>query len=266
MVKTPVPAHGLSPRAEKTIRRLSSVTVIILAVGAAILSFSGLQSLAVQHGFDPRLAWLMPVIVDGMVLTGSLGVVASGLVGARTWYHWMLTAFGVAISVWGNVQASPADTVSQMVHAIPPLTFALSVEGMLRIYRASAHAALHREHQTAAAEDRRLDRELRTAERMARLQTVTSGGAAPVAPVPAPVSAPAPGRTPRPPRPAGTGTGTGTARVRVAAFLQERPDASGGMVARELGLDPSYTRKLVKELRGTAAGLRGEGGPAPATS
>lgn len=238
------PIQGLSPKTETAIRRLSTVTVFILAAAAAVLSFQGLQTLAVKSGFDPMLAWLLPVIVDGMVLTGSLGVVAASLVGIKTWYPWTLTITGVIISVWGNVASAPDDYVSKAVHAIAPLTFALSVEGMLRIYRASAHATAQREAKVLIAEEKRLEREEKAAERAARLQHLTNGN------LPASITvqtAPPVQGSAKPVNYANNGEPT--ARERITEYLIQHPEATGGEVARALTLDPSYTRKLIREIK-----------------
>jgi hypothetical protein len=236
--------HGLSPRAERALRVLSTGTVLILAVSAAILSFSGLQDLATTAGINPTIAWLLPVIIDGMVLTGSLGVIAAGMVGLSTWYPWTLTILGVILSVWGNVASAPNNLVAQIVHAIAPLTFALSIEGMLRIYRAGATATLQREQAAAAAEDLRIEREERRADRLAKAQaaaltvtppqglTTLSG---------APAHAPA--------TPVASATTGETARERINSYLETHPNDSAGAVARALGLDPSYTRKIVRAVR-----------------
>lgn len=241
------PIQGLSSRAEKTVRRLSTVTVFILAAGAAVLSFSGLQTLAINAGFDPKVAWLLPVIVDGMVLTGSLGVVAANLVGISTWYPWTLTMAGVILSVWGNVASAPPDLTSQAVHAIAPLTFALSVEGMLRIYRASAHATAQREAKAILAEEKRLEREEKAAERAAKLAlTKTNINTAPKTEPTYNLQ----NVQPKTVKTFNNTTGQPTAREKILEYLQSNPNASGGQVARDLNLDPSYTRKLIRDIRG----------------
>jgi hypothetical protein len=268
MANLPSPAMGLSPRAEKVVRNLSTSAVIALALGGAILSYSGLYQLAVNNGFDPRVAWLMPLVIDGMVLTGSLGAVASSLAGLRAFYPWMLTYLGVIISVWGNVAAADPNPTAQLVHAIPPITFALSVEGLLRIYRAGAVSTHQREVEAAQAELRRLEREERAAERAARQQLAQTLAPRP-APRPAPAIAPQAtgvnvesGELVMPQHPLVDGSASadpaptapgGTARERIQRYLQAHPNASGGEVARALQTDPSYTRKLVKAIRGEAA-------------
>lgn len=244
-------AHGLTVRAEKVIQRLTAFAVLTLAVSAAILSFSGLQKLAIDAGFDPSIAWLFPVIVDGMVLTGSLGVIAAGLVGLKTWYEWMLTILGVGISVAGNIASAPQNLTAQLVHAIAPVTFALSIEGMLRIYRASAAAQAQRELAAVASEERKAEREARAEERALKRQmaaatqpkvepaknAVTTSPVAPAAKPAIQASEPA----------------EGTARSRIKAYLAQSPEATAGQVARELGTDPSYTRKIVRDLKERSA-------------
>lgn len=44
----------------------------VVAAAAAVLSFAALRDLARQCGFDPRLAWLLPVVVDAGAAAGSL--------------------------------------------------------------------------------------------------------------------------------------------------------------------------------------------------
>lgn len=44
----------------------------VVAAAAAVLSFAALRDLARQCGFDPRLAWLLPVVVDAGAAAGSM--------------------------------------------------------------------------------------------------------------------------------------------------------------------------------------------------
>lgn len=249
MPKASRPAHGLTLRAEKFIQRLTGFAVLTLAISAAVLSFSGLQKLAVDSGFDPTIAWLFPVIVDGMVLTGSLGVIAAGLVGLRTWFEWMLTILGVAISVAGNIAAAPNNLTAQLVHAIAPVTFALSIEGMLRIYRASAAAAAQREAALLATEERKAERESKAAERAAQKEIAAARALASLGSmnvVAEKTGATTPVTTPT--RSTSPSAGS-SARDRISAYLESSPEATAGQISRELGTDPSYTRKIVRDFK-----------------
>ncbi|GAA1858178.1 hypothetical protein GCM10009836_42950 [Pseudonocardia ailaonensis] len=44
----------------------------VVAAAAAVLSFAALRDLARLCGFDPRLAWLLPVVVDAGAAAGSM--------------------------------------------------------------------------------------------------------------------------------------------------------------------------------------------------
>jgi hypothetical protein len=44
----------------------------VVAMAAAVLSFAALRDLALACGFSPRLAWLLPVVVDAGAAAGSL--------------------------------------------------------------------------------------------------------------------------------------------------------------------------------------------------
>lgn len=191
MTPTAQAPFGLSLTGAQRIRRITIVTVFLLAVAAAVLSFAGLQQLAIEAGYSPELAWLLPLVIDGLVITGSLGVVASSLVGVSTWYPWLLTMLGVVASVAGNVAVANDDFMSRAVHATPPLALALAVEGLIRIYRVGAVALVrgasppagmdaHEQPTAAVAEE-----DAKATSMQAVLQTEAPAAAARVEDVPA---------------------------------------------------------------------------------
>lgn len=246
------PVVGLTPRAAQRIRRISVATVVMLAAGAAVLSFAGLRELALQAGFPPELAWMFPLIVDGLVLAGSLGVISAALAGVRTTYFWFLTLLGVFISVVGNIASAPEDFLSQSVHAAPPLIFALSVEGLLKVYR---HAVTHKPDVGSGTASRTDVLDGGTPSRVDAPPAVDAGAdldvnvgnvredrsSAPAVRQPAPVS-----------RSKSAAAGTDkkkTARDRLAELLASDPEISGAQAARQLGIDASHARRLLRELR-----------------
>jgi hypothetical protein len=253
---------GLSPRNERIIRRLSTVTVLILAIAAAILSFNGVQHLALTSGFSKSLAWLLPIILDGMVITGSLGVISASLVGISPWYPWLLTIIGVASSIAGNVAAAPHNFTARLVHAAGPAVFALSVEGLLRIYRVSAEATIQRETARIAKEEADYEKQLKSEERAERKRERereresqnTQQVNATVLPISSnsgneqtpPLSTSAPkDYTNIQVKPTGS-------RGRIMEYLKnnlEAKDISAGEISRILATDPSLTRKTVREYR-----------------
>jgi len=100
---------------------------VFIAVGAFWLSFTALADLARRSGVAPTQAWAWPLIVDGIIVVGTVAVVA--LAGQRdAWYPWMLLTASAAASVTANaihaVVAADADVppvLAASVAAVPPL-------------------------------------------------------------------------------------------------------------------------------------------------
>ena len=100
---------------------------VFIAVGAFWLSFTALADLARRSGIAATQAWAWPLIVDGIIVVGTVAVVA--LAGQRgAWYPWMLLMIGAAVSVAANsihaVVAADADVLPVLaasVAAVPPL-------------------------------------------------------------------------------------------------------------------------------------------------
>ena len=71
---------------------------VVIAIGAFWLSFTALADLAHRSGIAANQAWAWPLIVDGIIVVGTVSVVA--LAGHRdAWYPWMLLVAGAAASV-----------------------------------------------------------------------------------------------------------------------------------------------------------------------
>jgi len=107
--------------------RTAVVGTVFIAVGAFWLSFTALADLARRSGIAATQAWAWPLIVDGIIVVGTVAVVA--LAGQRgAWYPWMLLILGAAVSVAANsihaVVAADADVpplLAASVAAVPPL-------------------------------------------------------------------------------------------------------------------------------------------------
>lgn len=101
----------------------------VVAAAAAVLSFSALRDLALVCGFDPSLAWLLPIVIDAGAAAGSivwLGEVAPA--SARNYGRALAIAL-LASSVGGNTvghiltafELRPAWWVVVGVSAIAPV-------------------------------------------------------------------------------------------------------------------------------------------------
>lgn len=124
---------------EKTVKRIFTsaiIAMIIVALSSAILSFEGLQSLALASRVPPELAFLFPITVDTTILMGSLAVLLYELFGMKTIFGWFTVLFGTALSVVGNViSVSDGGLTAQVLHGIIPILLCISLESLLRILR-----------------------------------------------------------------------------------------------------------------------------------
>ena len=115
------------PRSGRIAVWTAVVGTVFIAVGAFWLSFTALADLAHASGIAATQAWAWPLIVDGIIVVGTVAVVA--LAGQRgAWYPWMLLMIGAAVSVAANsihaVVAADADVhpvLAASVAAVPPL-------------------------------------------------------------------------------------------------------------------------------------------------
>ena len=96
-------AGGLRGWSHSWVGRTSVAGTTLLAIGGFVLSFAALRDLAVRVGMPADLAWLWPLLIDGMIVESTLAVVALAQRGSRAvWYAWFLLAVGAVVSVGSN--------------------------------------------------------------------------------------------------------------------------------------------------------------------
>lgn len=123
-----------SPRTTRPLSRPVVATgiaaTVLIAAGAFVLSFAALTDLAVMAGISPALAWIWPVIVDGLIVASTVSIVALAGHDRRTMaYPWVLLLGGAFVSTAANAvhailaadgQGVPA-WVSAVVASMPPI-------------------------------------------------------------------------------------------------------------------------------------------------
>jgi hypothetical protein len=99
---------------------------VLLAGGAFSLSFTALKHLAIRSGDEVSQAWEWPLIVDGMIVVATVGVVArAGRPGAG--FMWGLLVFGALVSIAGNARLAAqlptqeSSLIAMGVATIPPI-------------------------------------------------------------------------------------------------------------------------------------------------
>lgn len=140
---------------DRKIYRVASGTTIVIAICAAVLSYSALRELAIASGINGALAYLFPLTLDGLILIGALMVLFAATRGRRSWGGVFLTGLGVVSSVAGNVAVSPNTLTARLVHAAAPVVLFLAVEAvtsLMRKMRNETHSDREREVEMAHPE------------------------------------------------------------------------------------------------------------------
>ena len=72
---------------------------VLIAIGAFVLSFAALTDLAERSGIQSNLAWIWPIIIDGMIVAATVAIVALNGFNRRAMiYPWSLLFFGAITS------------------------------------------------------------------------------------------------------------------------------------------------------------------------
>lgn len=110
---------------------LARVGFLSIAACTFGLSFDAITDVARETGaVDPSLAWIVPLAVDGMIVTATAVLWTESLSG-RGWHMFPLLAIisPAALSMWANIaHASGQSLLAQVLAAVPPVGLILSLE------------------------------------------------------------------------------------------------------------------------------------------
>lgn len=100
-------------------------TTVLIAAGAFVLSFASLTDLAARSGINPTLAWIWPIIVDGLIVAATVAIVALAGHDRRTLaYPWSLLFLGAVVSTAAN-SVHAIISVDQNHGGVPPVVSAI---------------------------------------------------------------------------------------------------------------------------------------------
>lgn len=134
-----------APRNEPSLGVLwtAVAATVVIAVGAFVLSFAALTDLAQRSGIDTSLAWIWPIIVDGMIVAATVAIVALNGHDRRAMiYPWSLLFFGAIVSTAAN-SAHAILTVGRIQSEIPPVVSALVAAMPPVVLLAITHLTVH---------------------------------------------------------------------------------------------------------------------------
>lgn len=122
--------------------------VLVLAVIAAVVSYSHMYELALRHGEPEWRAALFPLSVDGMIVASSMTLLSDARHGRKGGVMpWALLIIGSGASLAANVAVADPTMWSRVIHAWPSFALIGAYELLMREFRTaargvrSAHAA-----------------------------------------------------------------------------------------------------------------------------
>ncbi|MCW2134263.1 DUF2637 domain-containing protein [Arthrobacter sp. VKM Ac-2550] len=143
----------------KAVLRTAVGATVLIAVGAFVLSFAALTDLAQRSGIEPHLAWIWPIIVDGMIVASTVAIVALNGHGRRAMiYPWSLLFFGAIVSTAAN-SVHAILTVDKMASGIPPIVSALVAAMPPVVLLAITHLTVHMYQKRAEVAQQRAEEE-----------------------------------------------------------------------------------------------------------
>jgi hypothetical protein len=130
--------------ATRCISLTTVISVALLAVIAAVVSFGHMRELALRHGEARWSATLIPLSVDGMVVAASMSVLVASKMGKHgEWLPWTLLIVGSLASLAANVGVANPSAVSRLIAAWPSFAFVGAyhlLQAQLRIGRVARAA------------------------------------------------------------------------------------------------------------------------------
>ncbi|MFB9832827.1 DUF2637 domain-containing protein [Actinoallomurus acaciae] len=121
------------------IRWATTLSVVVLAGIAAVLSYKHMRTLVLEYGETSWTAALLPVSVDGMIVASSMTLLADSRNGQRSGLlPWTLLVIGSTASLAANVAVAEPSLVGRLIAAWPSAALIGSYELLMRQVR---HAA-----------------------------------------------------------------------------------------------------------------------------
>ncbi len=133
---------GLSAPGDRLIRAATAGAVLLVSAIAAVVSYQHLYHLAITHGETRLDAELLPMSIDGTVVTGSLLMLRSARLGIATpWLARIMLTVAVAMTVAANVAFGWAAGIWGILMAgWPAAAFLMNAEGSISFGRRSRSA------------------------------------------------------------------------------------------------------------------------------
>jgi hypothetical protein len=116
--------------------RTAAFGVVVVAITAAVISFSHVRTVAIRAGETELTSWLLPVSIDGAVVAAVSVLLADSRAGRRPGHlTWLLLTLGISASLAANIASAEPTATARAVAAWPPLALALGIEVLAGLAR-----------------------------------------------------------------------------------------------------------------------------------
>ncbi len=108
--------------ADRWIRRTTTATVLLLAGIAAVVSYTHMHTLVLQHGEGVWASALIPLSCDGMIVASSMALLSDSRLGGRGGVlPWTLLIVGALASLAANIAVAEPTLIGRVIAARPSL-------------------------------------------------------------------------------------------------------------------------------------------------
>ena len=150
--------HAADSRLRKATVLLPRYLCLTIAVAGFALSANALTAVAADsQAVTPEMAWLVVVVVDGLLLAASAVGWARALDGERAWPAIITVAVTGAVSTAINVAHADGGLLAQGIAAIPPIALLTSLELVMAELRRSLTADTKADTKADTQADTRAD-------------------------------------------------------------------------------------------------------------
>src|SRR6266540_2753537 len=140
---------------DRWIRRTTTATVRLLAGIAAVVSYTHMHALALQHGEGAWASALIPLSCDGMIVASSMALLSDSRLGGRGGVlPWALLIIGALASLSANIAVAEPTVIGRVIAAWPSFALTCSYELSLPFGEVLRDVALVR-HAAGGATDLR---------------------------------------------------------------------------------------------------------------
>jgi hypothetical protein len=119
---------------DKTLNRYTTITVMLVAAFAAVVSYTHIRDLAMVNGYDWFTASILPLSVDGLIVGTSFMLVSA----SRALLRASVARFGLWLGIVATIAANvayglPHGVVGSTVSAWPAVAFIVAVEAWMQL-------------------------------------------------------------------------------------------------------------------------------------